>query len=318
MNKIKENNAECPNELEALRAEVARLRKAETFRRQAEESLRKSEQCYRAIANAQTELISHFMRDFTHSFVNEAYCRYLGKTWQELIGQNILNNIPEEDRHLFLEQIVKISPQQPAVCPEHRIITKDGEARWINWSTRAIFNDSGQLVEYQSVGRCIPERELMEEDLKTLEKMINIYSRLLEHKIAAQREILNQIRIEKQKLREGKFSKVKKLLIPILRELNNEMADLPQVDTEFSVTGRERPVTMLESINSFADLRLSKKEIEICQMIKEGMTTSEIARGLNVSINTINSHRNNVRRKVNINNEKINLTTFLKSIDIDR
>ena len=49
-------------------------------------------------------------------------------------------------------------------------------------------------------------------------------------------------------------------------------------------------------------------------MVKNGLTSKEIARILNVSIHTINSHRNNIRRKVNINNEKVNLVAFLKNM----
>ena len=53
---------------------------------------------------------------------------------------------------------------------------------------------------------------------------------------------------------------------------------------------------------------------KICNMVKNGLTSKDIARSLHVSVHTINSHRNNIRRKVNINNEKVNLVAFLKSM----
>ena len=43
-------------------------------------------------------------------------------------------------------------------------------------------------------------------------------------------------------------------------------------------------------------------EISICNMIRSGMHTKEIARIRNVSAGTINRHRENIRRKLNITN----------------
>ena len=39
----------------------------------------------------------------------------------------------------------------------------DGSIRWQRWSDRAIFDDQGIVIEYQSVGRDITERVLAEE-----------------------------------------------------------------------------------------------------------------------------------------------------------
>jgi DNA-binding CsgD family transcriptional regulator len=49
-------------------------------------------------------------------------------------------------------------------------------------------------------------------------------------------------------------------------------------------------------------------------MIKTGFTTKEIAAFLSVSPFTIESHRSNLRKKLNLDNEKINLATYLQSL----
>ncbi len=48
-------------------------------------------------------------------------------------------------------------------------------------------------------------------------------------------------------------------------------------------------------------------------MIRSGMQTKEIARIRGVSPATISRHREHIRRKLNIANDAINLTTFLQS-----
>ena len=60
-----------------------------------EEALVNSEQLYRAIVEDQTEFICRFRPDGTISFVNEAFCRYFGKTREdELLGTRYLPSIP--------------------------------------------------------------------------------------------------------------------------------------------------------------------------------------------------------------------------------
>ena len=52
--------------------------------------LRKSEEQYRSVVEDQTELICRCLPDGTITFVNKAFCRYFGKTRDELIGQSYL------------------------------------------------------------------------------------------------------------------------------------------------------------------------------------------------------------------------------------
>jgi DNA-binding NarL/FixJ family response regulator len=59
-------------------------------------------------------------------------------------------------------------------------------------------------------------------------------------------------------------------------------------------------------------LSLSSTELRIAAMIKTGLTSPEIANLLHLSLDTIKTHRRNIRKKLKINNSKINLATFLE------
>lgn len=58
---------------------------------------------------------------------------------------------------------------------------------------------------------------------------------------------------------------------------------------------------------------LSNTEMRIATMIKNGLTSQQIADQLNISPNTVKTHRKHIREKLNIQNSNINLTTFLRS-----
>jgi DNA-binding CsgD family transcriptional regulator len=58
---------------------------------------------------------------------------------------------------------------------------------------------------------------------------------------------------------------------------------------------------------------LSPTEIVICNMIRTGLRTKEIAQTRGISEATINRHRENIRRKLNLTNQNANLATFLQS-----
>jgi len=131
-----------------------------------EQALELSERRYQAIVEDQTELICRFLPDTKHTFVNEAYCRYYGKSREELIGKEFINMILDIDRDRFKNHIASLNHENPVSTIEHHVILPDGSIRWQQWSDRAIFNKLGQLVEYQSVGQDITDRKLAEETLK--------------------------------------------------------------------------------------------------------------------------------------------------------
>ncbi len=142
-----------------------------TQRKQALEALRQSEARYRAIIEDQTELICRFKPDSTITFVNDAYCRYFNKPRESLIGQEFLPAMPPEDRKLITKNFGSLSVEKPINTYEHRVILDGGEIRWQQWSDRALFDEHGNFIECQAVGRDITQLKQAEADVrKALEK----------------------------------------------------------------------------------------------------------------------------------------------------
>ncbi|MBU7028049.1 MAG: PAS domain S-box protein [Theionarchaea archaeon] len=163
-----------------------------TERKKAEKALKKSEERYRAVVEDQTELICRFLPDGTLTFVNEAYCRYFGKNREDLVGKSFMPLIPEEDREWAERHLSSLNPENPVGTIEHRVFVLGGEIRWQQWTDRALFDEHGQLIGFQSVGRDITERKKMEEEIKN-------YAKGLEKKVLERTEELmraNQLKSE--------------------------------------------------------------------------------------------------------------------------
>jgi len=140
-----------------------------TEQKQAEEALRESEEKYRGIVEDQTEMICRFKPGCTLTFVNVAYARNFGKTPDEMMGVNFLTLIPEQAHEDVHNHFSSFSPANPVKLQEHEVFGKTGEIRWQQWSNRAIFDDNGNIVEFQSVGRDITDRKLSEVALQKTE-----------------------------------------------------------------------------------------------------------------------------------------------------
>ena len=51
------------------------------------------------------------------------------------------------------------------VTYDHQVITPDGATRWQRWTDRALFDEQGHVVEYQSIGSDITEQKQAVDEL---------------------------------------------------------------------------------------------------------------------------------------------------------
>jgi PAS domain S-box-containing protein len=150
------------------------LEKRVSDRQNAENALRQSEPRYQAIVEEQTELICRYLPNGKITFVNQAYCHYFGVQPFDLLGKSFMSLLPEADQEIFQKQYTSVSPDKPIFTCEHRVILPSGEIRWQQWINRAIFNESGQIVEYQAAGRDITDRKQAEIALQQLNAELEI------------------------------------------------------------------------------------------------------------------------------------------------
>ncbi|WP_138505930.1 diguanylate cyclase domain-containing protein [Nostoc sp. PA-18-2419] len=131
--------------------------------------IKESETRYRAIHEDQTELIARSLPDGTVTFVNEAFCRFFGLKREQLIGYHYKPIVFQEDRERVVNLVNSISLENPVITSENRVIACQ-KVRWAQWITRGIFDNQGNLVELQSVGRDITDSKQAQEALSESEQ----------------------------------------------------------------------------------------------------------------------------------------------------
>jgi len=175
-------------------------------------------------------------------------------------------------------------------------------------------NKEGDLV-YVEVGGI---RILIGEAEFTLASFRDINARKLaeielEKKNITLREILSHIEEEKRNYKHEIGRMVENSLLPSLRKLVKENGEINT--SYYELIEEDLQNLALSAGSNLKSLsRLSPRELEICNLIKSGASSKDIATNLNISLITVNKHRERIRKKLLISNKSINLSTFLKKI----
>jgi PAS domain S-box-containing protein len=131
---------------------------------------------YQKIINELPVLICCFLPDGKIEYVNDTYCIYFGKTFDELVGSNFLALIPASDHKIVMGNISALTVASPKQSHVHSVIKPNGNIGWHRWTNHAIFDAEGKTVEYFSVGEDITERK---QDLETLSESEELHRIIL-------------------------------------------------------------------------------------------------------------------------------------------
>lgn len=168
--KLERKNEMLHAAYEQLAAAEEELRAGFTELVESRQRIKESEERYRAVVEGQTELICRFRPDGTHVFVNEAYCRYLKRSREEILGHAVLPELPKEERERLARHFRGLTPEHPVGRIDHETVLPGGAVTWQSWVDHAIFDENGRLVEYQSVGRDISDYKKAVRELRESEK----------------------------------------------------------------------------------------------------------------------------------------------------
>jgi len=130
------------------------------------DQVRESEEQYHSVVDDSPGLISRFLPDGTITFVNKGYCKFFGKKSEELIGSYMQFSIPEDDREVVMLSIASLTIKLPIKIIENRNIRHDGNIRWMRWKDRALFDEKGKIISYQSFGEDITEQKLAQKAIQ--------------------------------------------------------------------------------------------------------------------------------------------------------
>ena len=135
-------------------------------RRVAERAVANSEKRLRAVVEDQTDLICRFDGQGVLMFVNTAYCQFRGRTREELLGTNVLHDLCAEDTDVPLSFFRALPTDKPVITFDHRLVGRDGQIMWQQFTVRRLFSGEGETIEFQAVIQDITHRKRSEAALQ--------------------------------------------------------------------------------------------------------------------------------------------------------
>ncbi len=233
-------------------------------------------------------------------YVNPGFTKMTGYASQEVIGKTprILQGA-KTDRNVIAR--LRSTLEKGEVFFGQAInYRKDGSEFWNEWHIEPIRNEAGAITHYVAIQRDITERK--KNELAIVQKN------------AALKEILEHIEIEKRNIAHNVQLNVEEVLLPVLKKMRRKGTALDKVYLGVLEKNLKDLTLSFGASVSQKRFKLSPREIEIANLIKNGIGSKEIAAMLNVSFKTVETHRNKIRKKLDILNKNINLTTYLQTV----
>jgi len=306
---VEEQTRELRQTLEKLMEELG-------ARYRVEERLRQSEQRYKILFDASPDgILVACLDERTFRYANPAICRMLGYDEAELTGKGVRDIHPPDEIERVIAEFEAQARGDKVLAGDIPCLRKDGTVFFADISTASIVLDG----EPCNIGffRDISARKAAELQLELTGAMLEKQKKDLEEKNIALRQVLEQIEVEKREIKERVMANVEKVLQPQLEQAKRSVS--PGNDALLKYLGiMEGELGLLTAgfgpRISDERLSLSPRELEICTMIKNGLTSKEMASMLHVSVQTIATHRKKLRKKLGLANKKVNLRVYLQSL----
>jgi two-component system sensor histidine kinase UhpB len=245
---------------------------------------------------------------YVNEYVEKSHGRKMGK----VLGKTDFDLWPEELASKMREDDQQAISGGKVVESIHEAEQEGEKVAYLSYRFPIVREGWPTLLGAISID--ITERKRAEDLLKETTAQLQLQREALERKNVALKEILNQIDAEKDAIKKQITTNVEQAIVPTVLRLK-----------ELSAPGQAKSFEMLERdlkeiVSPFVDTirsayaKLSPRELEICRLIKNGMSSKEIAEALNLAVPTVHKYRELIRRKLKLTNTEANLNTFLQSV----
>lgn len=278
-----------------------------THQKMTETKLAESENLYRTIFETTGTGTVIIEDDKTLSLINTEFEKVTGfrreewegkRSWVDLIYEKDLSRLEEYHR------LRRIDPELAPRTYEFRLVDSRGNIKNM-LSTNCLI--PGTKKHVCSV---IDITELEEKGSELL-----IKARNLEELNTALRVMLKQRAEDREELEQTLMTGIKELVLPHLEKLRKGGSEQNrQIYSDLIATNLEEMLSPFSQKLSTRFRSLTTTEIQVAHLIKGGKNSKEIADVLNVSSSAVDVYRYRIRKKLGLNNQKVNLRSYLLSL----
>lgn len=278
-----------------------------TERKVAGEALQDSEERFRRLSEAAFESI--FITDRgTITESNNQAAEMFGYSTDELQGMPIHKLVAPESRTKVREHVERGFEE----CYKHMALKKDGTIFLVEVHGKA-FPFNGRTFRVTAIAD-LTDQVKADQEIQMANQISEAKQVALREKNLALKHVLEQLDSEKQEIKAQIQANVDRIVMPTLRLLRKKVdtGAIEYVDLLDSSLKEIASPLANRLQNSYSSL--SPGEIEICNMIRNGLASKEIAEFRGVSVQTISMQRKRIRRKLGIAHQAVSLPALLNSI----
>ena len=137
-----------------------------TDRKQADSALQESEKRFRTLSSASPVGIFQTNAEGCCVYTNARWQEISGLTFEKALGDGWSHAIHPEDRKKVYKQWGKNAHRGHQFSDEFRLLTPQGETRWVHSRAKGLFTDNGTLTGYVGTTEDITEQRRAEEGIR--------------------------------------------------------------------------------------------------------------------------------------------------------
>lgn len=289
-----------------------------TERKRMENDLAENEAIYHSLFENASIGMVHTTFEGQFLRVNRAFAMMLGYESPEEVISTITDVATQV--HCSLEnrlEFIAALEETDWYYSEQSYLRKDGSILIGKLAIRKVFRQNGTIAYFEGLIEDITEQKYAEEALIKRESELRIKEEKLEEARTTFKFLLETMEINEEKLTEKFLINIKEQVLPYLNNLKEtSLNDIQRGLVIMTETALEDIASPFVQKLATSCLNLTQKEIQIAALIREGKTSKEIGRLINLSQRAIDFYRGKIRKKLGIKNKQCNLNTLLNAYDV--